>query len=255
MLNDLISHFQPEKKYTLLFSGGLDSSAVLGAAVQANTDVQAIYIDSGMNRMTSKDAKQQASNLGCNNFSIREITINDTVKQNPAERCYHCKLSILKTVDIANRQLLDGTNSSDSNGYRPGHKALKEMSVQSPLKSCNIDGKTAKEIAIQLGADPTIAGIENCLATRINYGLSITDERLDTIRRIEMYIIQHTADYNCRCRMDDTDHLRIELSSQNSFDTIVQSKHREKISELNDLTMFTALDIKPYRPNEYDSRL
>ncbi|MBI9016508.1 MAG: exoenzyme S synthesis protein B [Phycisphaerae bacterium] len=247
--------FNKKESYLLLFSGGFDSSAVLGVLKKAQINVKPIWVDNGMNRMAAQDVQIQASVLGAENLEIIQINPDSKTKANPVDRCYVCKLAILKAVADRGLVMLDGTNASDSKVYRPGSKALKEMKVQSPLMQCGIDGPQAKEIALALGARTDIAGLESCLATRINYNLEITEERITTIRDIERYIINKTEDYTTRCRMDSLEHLRIEITSPDSFALLSQHEHREKLSQLNNLTTFLTMDLKPYRLNEHDKKI
>ena len=63
---------------------------------------------------------------------------NAKIISNPPDRCYFCKTTIfetLRTQALANGipLVIDGTNASDDAADRPGMKALKELSIRSPL--------------------------------------------------------------------------------------------------------------------------
>ncbi|MBN2518925.1 MAG: hypothetical protein JXB17_00335 [Bacteroidales bacterium] len=255
-LKKIRNYFNPDQEYILMFSGGVDSSCILGAAIDANININPVWINNGLNRATEKEIIQQANNLGAKNLKIINIETNKEICANPVNRCYLCKKSILNSINKPNKIIVDGTTKSDLGNYRPGSKALDEYSVKSILAECGIDKKTATDIAIHFGASANLAGMESCLATRFNYNLQITREKIDVIRNIERFIIQQTGDYNVRCRIDDEDHMRIELTNEDAFAKLVLKDFSEKIINLSKgITMFVTLDLKPSRPNEYDKRI
>jgi uncharacterized protein len=107
----LIQWFQNKPKSYLLFSGGFDSSAVLGAAMRANAEVIPIWIDNGFNRAVAQDMKIQARNLGAADLKIVEVKPGENVIENPEKRCYFCKSHILSLVPSDATSILDGTKA------------------------------------------------------------------------------------------------------------------------------------------------
>jgi len=252
----LIEYFRKYSKGHLLFSAGMDSSAVLGAAVRAGCKLVPHWIDNGFNRTIAEDIKKQAENLGSDLFRVNDVTPNSDVKSNTNQRCFHCKNQILDTIPVDGTPVFDGTTASDVGGFRPGRRALREYGVVSPLVDLDITSAEAREVAIGFGADPDLADMESCLATRINYDVKITKERLEAIRNIERLIIEHTRDFDVRCRIDDDDHIRIELKKPESFRLIQEENIRQKLYEYGEpVSLFVTVDVLPSRPNTYDKRL
>lgn len=252
----LIDFFKQYPKGHLLFSAGMDSSAVLGAAVKAGCKLVPHWIDNGFNRTTAEDIQKQAENLGSDLFRINDVTPNKDVESNTNQRCFHCKNQILDTIPVDGTPVFDGTTASDIGGFRPGRRALREYGVISPLVELDITSEEAAAIALDFGADPELAGMESCLATRINYNIPITLERLDAIRNIERLIIEHTLDYDVRCRIDDDDHIRIELKKPESYKLLTDEKIRQKLYESGQpVSLFVTVDVLSSRPNTYDKRL
>ncbi|WP_439182866.1 exoenzyme S synthesis protein B [Carboxylicivirga taeanensis] len=252
----LINWFKKHTKGYLLFSGGFDSSAVLGAAMKAGASIQPIWVNNGFNRAKANDMLIQARNLGASDLKIIEVTPGEMVVANPERRCYHCKSHILSLVPKDGQPIYDGTTASDLGNYRPGKQALDEYKVQSPLAELGITSWETKDIAMAFGADPLFAEHESCLATRINYNHLLTPERIKAIYEVENYIIDKTGDFHVRCRIDDADHMRIELSKPESFALIVEEKVREELFEIgNKVSLFVTIDVKRSRPNEYDKRI
>lgn len=252
----LINWFENQTTGYLLFSGGFDSSAVLGAAMLAKADVIPIWVDNGFNRAIAEDMKIQARNLGAQDLNIIKVQPCDTVVENPEKRCYYCKSHILSLVPKDGRPIFDGTTASDLGNYRPGKEALDEYNVLSPLAELGIASKETKEIAIAFGADPLLADLESCLATRINYSHSLSPERIKAIFEIENFVIEKTNDFHVRCRIDDADHLRIEFARQESYAALANKEFRDELYRLGgEVCLFVTVDVRRSRPNEYDKRI
>ncbi len=252
----LADWFSADKEYTLLFSAGFDSCSLLSAAKQANAVIHPVWIDNGLNRTEVKHIQQQAKNMGYDSIKTIKMYLPQSVQCNPTDRCYHCKQQILLLATTNNRVIIDGTVADDLSMYRPGAKALKEFNVLSPLADLGITKNEARQIALDGGASTHIAELESCMATRINYKLEITPERIDTMRQIELLVIEETRDYDVRCRMDDEEHIRIEVKKQESYQLFVSEHFRKRILEISqNLTMFATLDLMSSRPNAYDKKI
>jgi len=252
----LIKWFKHNTEGYLLFSGGYDSSAVLGAAMRAKAAITPIWVNNGFNRASANDMIKQAQNLGATTLKTIVVTPDETVMANPEQRCYHCKGHILSLVPKDGKTIYDGTTASDLANYRPGKKALDEYKVKSPLAELGITSWETKELALAFGANPLFAEHESCLATRINYRHLLTPERIHAIYQIENYLIDKTGDYHVRCRIDDEDHMRIEVSKPESYALLADAQSREKLFELgNEVCLFVTVDVKRSRPNEYDKRI
>ncbi|GEM_PF-2446153 len=253
----LIEYFKQYPEGYLLFSAGMDSCAVLGAAVAAGSNIVPIWADNQyFNRASDSDIKKQAQNLGSDILIINDVVPNSEVKSNSNLRCFHCKNQILDTVPKEDKPVFDGTNASDVGGYRPGKRALRAFGVKSPLDDLGITSVEAVEIALGFGADPLLAGLESCLATRINYGIEVTPNRLQALRSIERFIIEKTMDFDVRCRIDDEDHIRVELTKPESYSLLADEDARQKLFDFgNPVSLFVTIDVLSSRPNTYDNRL
>ncbi|MDO4269226.1 MAG: ATP-dependent sacrificial sulfur transferase LarE [Eubacteriales bacterium] len=177
------------------FSGGVDSAYLLYAAKQYARKVQAYYVKSEFQpQFELDDAVRLAEEL---NADLRILDLNvlavPCVSDNPVNRCYYCKKAIFTGITRAARAddfsvLLDGTNASDDAGDRPGMKALRELSVLSPLRECGLTKAAvrnlSKEAALFTWDKPAYA----CLATRIPTGEKITAEKLEATESAENFL-------------------------------------------------------------------
>ena len=142
----LAEFFQKNKKVALGFSGGVDSSYLLYAALQNGASVRAYYVKAAFQpEFELEDAKRLAKELGAD-MKILPVDVLQAkeVTANPANRCYYCKTKIFGTILAEAKKdgysvLMDGTNASDDAGDRPGMKALQELKVCSPLRGCGTD--------------------------------------------------------------------------------------------------------------------
>lgn len=189
--------FSEHPKVAIGFSGGVDSSYLLYVAKQYANEVKAYYVKSCFQPdFELEDAKRLADAVGAEMEILNVSVLDDPiVRENPPDRCYYCKRNIFGRVAKAAEEdgfsvLLDGTNASDQEADRPGFRALKELSVLSPLRACGLTKeeirKRSKEAGLFTWNKPAYA----CLATRIASGETITEEKLLAVEKAEAFLFQ-----------------------------------------------------------------
>lgn len=122
---NLREFFIENPKVALGFSGGVDSSYLLYAAKHYDADIKAYFIKSQFQpAFELEDAKRLAEALNAD-LQIIELDAlqQETVVQNPADRCYHCKNQVFGELIKAAKSdgyetIIDGTNASDEAGER-----------------------------------------------------------------------------------------------------------------------------------------
>ncbi len=82
----------------------------------------------------------------------------------------------------------DGTNADDKLAYRPGLRALEELSIESPLLLCGFSKDQVRTLAAEQGLSVQKKPSTPCLATRLPYGTPITREALQKIDRGETWL-------------------------------------------------------------------
>ncbi|MDE7198336.1 MAG: ATP-dependent sacrificial sulfur transferase LarE, partial [Lachnospiraceae bacterium] len=192
---ELSEFFSENKKVALAFSGGADSAYLLYAAKAAGADVRAYYVKSVFQpQFELEDAKRLAVELTADMRILEaDVLALQTVADNPSDRCYHCKKLIFHTIAEAAREdgytvLLDGTNASDEEGDRPGMRALRELSVRSPLRECGLTKEKIRGLSKEAGLFTWSKPAYACLATRIPTGEPITKEKLSATEAAENYL-------------------------------------------------------------------
>ncbi len=184
--------FTENPRVALGFSGGVDSAHLLWAAVCFGADVRPYYVNSQFQpEFELRDAEKLCGELGVELCVITlDVLACDMVRENPADRCYHCKKAIFgalreRALSEGYPVLIDGTNASDDAGDRPGMRALCELSVRSPLRECGITKAQVRERSREAGLFTWDKPAYACLATRVPTGERLTAELLERIERAE----------------------------------------------------------------------
>ena len=191
----LLAFFKENPKAALGFSGGVDSSYLLYAAVQCGADVHAYFAKTAFQpQFELDDARRLAESVGAKLTVLELDALSDpAVAANPADRCYHCKRNLFGTLAAraladGYTLLLDGTNASDDAGDRPGMRALKELHVCSPLRECGLTKAEIRRLSREAGLFTWDKPAYACLATRIPSGDAITAEKLLATERAEAFL-------------------------------------------------------------------
>lgn len=187
--------FAENPRSALAFSGGVDSAYLLCTAIQSGAQVRAYYVKSQFQpEFELEDARRLAAELGAD-LRVLELDAlaDEQVAANPPERCYYCKKRIFSAILKAAEEdgfslLLDGTNASDDAGDRPGMRALRELSVRSPLRECGLTKADIRRLSRQAGLFTWNKPAYACLATRVPTGEIITAEKLQKTERAEQYL-------------------------------------------------------------------
>ncbi len=194
MMN-LEQFFINNSRVAIAFSGGTDSAYLLYAAAKSGAFVKAYYVKTPFQpQFELKDAMRLAEELGTD-LGVLELDIlqDKQVASNTPDRCYYCKRRIFAAIMEAARKdgfslLLDGTNASDDAGDRPGMRALKELSVRSPLRECGLTKQRIRELSQEAGLFTWEKPAYACLATRVPTGTPITLEMLERTEWAEDYL-------------------------------------------------------------------
>jgi pyridinium-3,5-biscarboxylic acid mononucleotide sulfurtransferase len=178
------------------FSGGIDSSFllkkahdVLGKKVLAVTAVSPAFPMAEQN-----SAKKLARSLGVRQRLIRshELSIPEFA-DNPPNRCYYCKKDLFtRLLEIARAESLpwvaDGSNSDDTQDFRPGAIAAKELGIRKPLLEARLGKKEIRMLSREMGLPTADKPSAACLSSRLPYGEAITAGKLKQIGRAEEFL-------------------------------------------------------------------
>ena len=247
--------FAAVRSCVVAFSGGVDSSVLAKAAYDVLGDLAtAIYLVSD----TSTNAEQAIARKIAAEIGIRLLVMpgeefaNSEFIKNGVDRCYHCKkvrftqlIAWAKANDVD--LLVEGSNDDDRGDYRPGSKASAELGVLAPLAECQLAKAEIRQLAKFWGLSNWELPASPCLATRIEYGLPITPERIKRIAAAEEFLTQ-AGIAPVRVRLHANDMARIEISPD-MMPRFLEENFRESVTgQLLELGFaFVTLDLAGFQ--------
>jgi uncharacterized protein len=261
-LENLKKYLKSLESVAVAFSGGVDStfllkvaSMVLGDKAVAITAISASYPKREYLEACSFAKENEISQIS---FESEELDI-DGFSDNPLNRCYLCKKELfLKMKAIAEENglsyIVEGSNADDNNDYRPGHIAINELNILSPLRYAELTKNEIRELSKQMGIKTWDKPSFACLSSRFPYGESITIEKLNMVDLAEQFLL----DLNfTQVRVRHHNNLaRIEIE-ENELEKILKKDVRKAIFERFKEIGFTyvSVDIKGYRMGSMNEAL
>lgn len=238
----------------IAFSSGVDSTFllktahdVLGDRVIAVTARSCSFPERELKEAIDFCEKEGVRHFICDS---EELDI-EGFSENPLNRCYLCKNELFTKIwAVAKEQgivhLAEGSNTDDDGDYRPGHIAVREQNVKSPLRYAKLSKQEIRELSRELGLSTWEKQSFACLSSRFPYGENITAERLSMIDRAEQLLID-AGFRQVRVRYHDN-LARIETDKE-GFKLLESQALRERIyDEFKKIGFnYTALDLLGYR--------
>lgn len=175
------------------FSGGVDSTFLLKTAfeVLGNKAVAITATSPTYPEREFQDAKKLAKAIGARHIIVEsnELLIPN-FSDNTDRRCFYCKSELFeicneKAKELGLKFVADGSNTDDTNDYRPGREAAKKLGVRSPLMEAGLSKFEIRELSKSIGLETWKKPSFACLSSRFPYGTKITEERLDKIEKCE----------------------------------------------------------------------
>ena len=243
------------QKAAVAYSGGVDSTVLLKAAVDtlgAENVLACIGVSASLAKSQYEQAIECAKIIGA---KVQEIQVDelsdDNYAANKADRCFHCKshlYSLLK--DIADERgyncVICGSNLDDKDDFRPGNRASKVFGVRSPLMEAELTKEDIRQLSRQMNLPTADVPASPCLASRIIYGLEVTEQRLKQIEQAEDFL-RSLGLVEFRVRHHDTV-ARIEVHAED-MEKVTAEPNRSKIVEkLKSLGFkYVTVDLQGFR--------
>jgi uncharacterized protein len=223
--DDLLAEMAGYGRTLVAFSGGVDSSVVLAAAVRALGTGQVAAVTAVSPSLPA--AELEAARAFCAGLDVTHHTpATDEMdvpgyRENGPGRCYFCKSVLLDTAnsladDLGYETITTGTNASDVvAGFRPGIKAAAERGARTPLADAGLDKAAVRAIARHWGLTVWDKPAAACMASRVAYGISVTPARLARIERAETAVRSALGGAVRDLRVRDLgDAVRLEIDSE-----------------------------------------
>lgn len=251
------------RRVVVAYSGGVDSTFLLKAAVdtlEADNVLACISAGAAEPSNQLELARRFAGQIGVNLEVVDtdELSNPDFVA-NKADRCFHCKSHLCKTLlDIAKDKGFDkvvfGTNFDDLDDFRPGNRALKAFGIRSPLAEAKLTKDEIRQLSRQFGLPTADKPAAPCLASRISYGLEVTEQRLRQIDLAETYL-RSLGFVEFRVRHHDTV-ARIEVNPKDIEKVTSEPARSQIVEKMKSLGFkFVTVDLQGFRSGSLNEPL
>lgn len=245
------------KSIVVAYSGGVDSTFLLHRANSIkNLNVIGVTVSTPfIPAYEINEAIEIAGKYGFNH-TIIDLALPEIIRSNPPDRCYFCKKYLFSAIiDFAAEKgykyVVDGSNADDTDDYRPGLKALRELSISSPLLDAGLTKNEIREMARKEGLSIWDKPAMACLLTRIPYNTVVSNSTLKMIEKAESYLMEHGYP-GTRVRIHG-DLARIECLP-GYIHRIAGSPDREEIiSSMKKIGFrYVSLDLEGYRSGSFN---
>ncbi len=238
------------------FSGGVDSTFLTAVArdvlgrdrMAAATARSATYPE-----WEFEEARELARELDVRHlvFESDELAESDFTA-NPPTRCYYCKTALFSELQQMAREhgldwVADGSMADDTQDYRPGMQACRELNVRQPLLEAGLTKDQIRALSERYGLPTSDKPAVACLASRFPYGEEITAKKLKKVYRAEE-LLRGMGFRQFRVRSHGSI-ARLELGPDEDWATLTSGPGRERVvAELKCLGYnYVALDLEGYR--------
>ncbi len=250
-------------KAAVAYSGGVDSAFLLKASAEAlGTDnvLACTGISASLSQHQLAQARQVAKLVGVELIEIPLDELDDPNYQvNKADRCFHCKTCQFRTIQEYAKSrgfeaTLCGSNFDDKDDYRPGNRAVAALGIGTPLMDAELTKPEIRELSRKLGLPTADVPASPCLASRIAYGETITEDKLSQVEAGEDFLRElGFVEFRVRHHGNVS---RIEVPTAD-IAKITQSPCREQIVEKFKALGFqyVSLDLQGFRSGSLNESL
>ncbi len=247
----------------IAFSGGVDSTFLLKVAVDIlgkDNVLACIAVSPSLSEYQHQQAKTLTRQFG---VRLEEIPLDEmrdpAYRANNSDRCFHCKSRLYKLLTEKAKEknilhILCGSNADDKNDYRPGNRAAEVFKVLSPMMDIGLTKQDIRELSRQMNLPTADLPASPCLASRVAYGLEITEDRLSQVEKAEDFLRKlGFVEFRVRHHGDIA---RIEINP-NEFAKLAPDATRRQITdELKSLGFrYITLDLQSFRSGSLNEQL
>jgi len=250
-------------RVVVAYSGGVDSTFLLKAAVDTlGTENVLACTSIGVAEPGHlyERARKTAESIGVDLMTVEAGEMEDPCfTANNADRCFHCK-SLLshRLLDVAHERgiqhVIFGTNRDDLDDFRPGNRAIKVLGIRSPLAEAGLTKDDIRQLSRQAGLPTADQPASPCLASRIAYGLEITEQRLQQVDQAESFL-RSLGFVEFRVRHHNMI-ARIEVRAQDVPKLVVEPVRSQVVAKLKSLGFqFITVDLHGFRSGSLNEAL
>jgi uncharacterized protein len=175
------------------YSGGVDSAFLAATAHRVlGSRMLAVLADSPS--LARRDMEQAGAFAREQEIPLHVVATSELERpeyqRNDASRCFHCKDELFETMrtlgaTLGFTRIAYGMNADDTRDFRPGQRAAEEHAVLAPLAEAGLTKIEIRALAKAAGYSLWDRPAAPCLASRVEYGLTVTREVLEQVERAE----------------------------------------------------------------------
>ncbi len=245
------------------YSGGVDSTFLLQAAVET-LGARNVLACTGIGPAEPGHQEERVAALA-RSMGVELMTVEVGEMEDPnftannPDRCFHCKSGLChRLLDVAQQRgfenVVFGVNHDDLDDYRPGNRAIATFGFRSPLAEAGLTKEDIRELSRQAGLSTADQPAAPCLASRIPYGLAITEERLKQIDQAETFL-RSLGFVEFRVRHHDTI-ARIEVRPADIARLAAEPVRSQVVEKLKSLGFrFVTVDLQGFRSGSLNESL
>jgi uncharacterized protein len=189
----LEAHLAQLENVMVAYSGGVDSAFLAATAHRVlGSRMLAVLADSPS--LARRDMEQACAFAGALQMPLRVVKTEELERpeyqRNDANRCFHCKdelFAVMESLaaDLGFSFIAYGMNADDTRDFRPGQRAAAQHAVLAPLADAGLTKLQIRALAKSAGYSLWDRPAAPCLASRVEYGRTVTREVLEQVEHAE----------------------------------------------------------------------
>ncbi len=260
----LIEQLRRYGSVAVAYSGGVDSAVVAKAAALALGDksVAVTAVSPSLASSELEIARREAILIGIRHIELQTLEFNrPEYRRNAGDRCFYCKDTLyeLTASNLSNlgvNVIVNGANTDDLGDHRPGMQAAINHNIRSPLIEAGLNKAAVRQLARFWNLSVAEKPASPCLASRIAYGVEVTEERVQRVEHAEAFLKVVTGIQELRVRHEEHELARIEVPIDQISNLLEPSLRAQITAEFHSLGFrFVTIDLDGFRSGSLNNSL
>lgn len=259
----LLNIFRAQNNALIAFSGGIDSTFVLKAALDA-LGVERVLAITAVSAAVPAREREEAAKLAEELQANHRFVDSNEIERpgyvaNGFDRCFHCKSELYTILDQVAKQenwsyVANGANTDDLADHRPGQTAAAQTGVHSPLIESQFSKTEIRALAKEFGLRIWDKPASPCLSSRIPYNSPVTVKKLNQIEAAEQ-VLRSSGFREFRVRHHDRI-ARIEVHTDEMARMLDADIRTQIVDELRALGfLYVSLDLGGFQSGNLNREL